>query len=383
MQLVTMRADTVKQQAVSWLWDRRIPLGKVTMLAGDPGLGKSFFTSQIAAWTTTTKFPDGATSLRKPGDVVFMSAEDDPNDTIRPRLEKHGADLSRVHIVDGVQRRDGKRVGLDLDQHLDALEQCVRSLERPRLIVIDPISAYLGQVDGNSNAQVRGLLRGLSDIAQRYGPSVLCVSHLSKGNAQMGKAVYRVMGSLAFVAAARVAYYLCEHPDDTTVRCLSVAKANLDVSRAIMSFKISDGRIAWKSMDEPISMRDLEGAGNGGQNGGQHGGPNGRQDASRSQRPALEFDRAREFLEECLPMGASASAGALFAAAEEEGLSERSLRRARASMGIVSRKVGEGWVWTRAGLLGALESEGPADLLDQMRNAPQHDGSDAQAERAS
>jgi len=377
MQLVTMRADTVKQQAVSWLWDRRIPLGKVTMLAGDPGLGKSFFTSQIAAWTTTTKFPDGATSLRKPGDVVFISAEDDPNDTIRPRLEKHGADLSRVHIVDGVQRRDGKRVGLDLDQHLDALEQCVRSLERPRLIVIDPISAYLGQVDGNSNAQVRGLLRGLSDIAQRYGPSVLCVSHLSKGNAQMGKAVYRVMGSLAFVAAARVAYYLCEHPDDATVRCLSVAKANLDVSRAIMSFKISDGRIAWKSMDEPISMRDLEGTNHGAPNAGQNGGNGG------GGRPALELDRAREFLEECLPMGASASAGALFAQAEEEGLSERSLRRARASMGIASRKVGDGWVWTRAGLLGACEGEAPADVLEQMRNAPRRAERDAQAERAS
>lgn len=379
MQLVTMRADTVKQQAVSWLWDRRIPLGKVTMLAGDPGLGKSFFTSQIAAWTTTTKFPDGATSLRKPGDVVFISAEDDPNDTIRPRLEKHGADLSRVHIVDGVQRRDGKRVGLDLDQHLDALEQCVRALERPRLIVIDPISAYLGQVDGNSNAQVRGLLRGLSDIAQRYGPSVLCVSHLSKGNAQMGKAVYRVMGSLAFVAAARVAYYLCEHPDDATVRCLSVAKANLDVSRAIMSFRISDGRIAWKSMDEPISMRDLEGANHGAQNAGQHGGGGN----GGGGRPALELDRAREFLEECLPMGASASAGALFAQAEEEGLSERSLRRARASMGIASRKVGDGWVWTRAGLLGACEGEAPADVLEQMRNAPRRAERDAQAERAS
>src|SRR5262249_51577459 len=129
---------------------------------------------------------------------------------IRPRLEMHGADLRLCHMLEGVRIGDRERVEpLNLDAHMGVLENALRSLDRPRLVVVDPITAYMGDADANSNAEVRGMLRELSMLAARYGPAIVCVTHLSKGG-ESSKAVYRSMGSLAFVAAARAVYYVTQ-----------------------------------------------------------------------------------------------------------------------------------------------------------------------------
>src|SRR4029450_6264221 len=136
------------------------------------------------------------------GDVIFRRAEDDPADTIRPRLEAAGANLQRIHIVEGVivgYRGDGTpgRRAFSLEEDLAALDVTLAKLKSVALVVIDPISAYLGGVDSHKNADVRALLAPVSELAARQNVAIVGVSHLSKATGS--KALMRVTGSLAFV----------------------------------------------------------------------------------------------------------------------------------------------------------------------------------------
>ncbi len=328
---VLVKGTQVQSRPVSWLWPGRVPLGKVVMLGGDPGLGKSFLTTYLAAQVSTGgAFADAPSGLRKPGSVLMLSAEDDAGDTIRPRLEAHGADLSRVHFLDGVVRRGGDSRGMmpELDRHMSAIESAVRSLDRCRLVVVDPISAYLGDVDGNSNGEVRGLIRALSDMAGRLGPAVVCVTHLNKGVG--GKAVYRMMGSLAFVAAARVAYYIAQDRTDPELRVMVPAKANLQIKRKGVSFKIEEGRVCFKSTDLELTDEEVDDPGRG------------------DERSMV--DDAREFLRVMLKDGPATTARLLMMATQA-GISEIALRRAKKSLGVrvFKSEAADGpWMWAIA-----------------------------------
>ena len=138
-----------------------------------------------------------------------------PADTIRPRLEAAGADLTRVHILDAIeeQAEDGEiiRRAFNLKSDLGRLETLLTELCDVRLLSIDPITAYLGDTDSHKNADVRALLAPLSDLAGRFGAAIVGVSYLSKAGGQ--KALLRVSGSLAFVAAARAAYLVASDED--------------------------------------------------------------------------------------------------------------------------------------------------------------------------
>ena len=155
------------------------------------------------------QWPDS--SERAPlGGVVMLSAEDDAADTIRPRLDAAGADCSRVSLLAGVSRFDLEAnerflATFNLARDLRALEEAIESTPDCRLVVIDPISAFCGATDSHKNADVRGLLAPLSELAQRQHVAVVGVNHLNKSGAG-GPAIYRTMGSLAFVAAARAAW---------------------------------------------------------------------------------------------------------------------------------------------------------------------------------
>jgi putative DNA primase/helicase len=217
---VISRLDQVPRSSVRWLWPGRVPLGKTTLIAGDPGLGKSFVTLDMAARASNADdWPDDAPcSVYRRGDdmpgpddpkdgtigpydvpvaadTVLLSAEDDPADTLRPRLEALGADLRRIRTLNAVRFAASNREPgpVRLDRDLQALDRALDHCSRPRLVIIDPISAYLGQADGNSNHEMRRLMASLGELAARRGVAVVCVTHLSKGGAG-GKAVYRAMG---------------------------------------------------------------------------------------------------------------------------------------------------------------------------------------------
>jgi hypothetical protein len=214
-QIVVRRASEIKAEPVAWLWPDRIALGKQTLVAGDPGLGKSQFTTFLTAVVTTGgEWPCGEGRAEQ-GNVVIFSAEDDAGDTIVPRLMAAGADCSRVQIAEAVTTDDGRgnrsRRMFQLQADLARLEALLSKIGDVRLVIIDPISAYLGGVDTHRNSDVRGVLGLVADMAGRQHVAVVAVSHWNKAGA--GSALNRVTGSGAFVAAVRGSYMIARDPD--------------------------------------------------------------------------------------------------------------------------------------------------------------------------
>jgi putative DNA primase/helicase len=214
------RVSDIAARQVQWLWLGRIPRGKVTMLAGHPGLGKSQLVLAIAAIVTTGgRLPVDGTRAEN-GSAVILSAEDDAEDTIRPRLDAAGADLARCQVIGAVRdRRNGgceTRRGFSVLDDLPLLATELAGIGDAALVVIDPITAYLGAIDSHRNAEVRAALAPLAELAAQYRVAVLAVSHLRKS--LDGEAILRVSGSLAFVAAARAAYIVTRDPGDATRR---------------------------------------------------------------------------------------------------------------------------------------------------------------------
>ena len=246
----------VEPQPVRWLWNGRIALGKLTLLVGDPGLGKSFLSMDIVARTTRgLPWPDDPESAPPVGDVLLLNAEDDPADTIRPRLDAAGADVRRVHVLEGVKYIDPETLKptfslFNLVRHLDALENELKKRPETRLVVIDPVSAFLGDTDSHNNAEVRGMLAPLAALAARYGVALVIISHLNK-NAAM-QAIYRATGSLAFPAAARTVWLVAKDQDDESRRLLLCLKNNLAKEPPGLAFRITRGAVDW--LPGPVTM---------------------------------------------------------------------------------------------------------------------------------
>ena len=196
----------VEPKPINWLWTEKIARGKLTLISGDPGLGKSLITVALAsAVSNGARWPVGGGNAPQ-GSVILLSDEDAIADTIRPRLDAAGADCSRVHALQMVQEitEEGETLnrGFNLATDVERLAAVVKRLGDVALIQIDPISAYLGGIDSHKNADVRALLSPLSDLAERFNVAIVVVTHLNKGS---GAAMYRSVGSIAFTAAARTA----------------------------------------------------------------------------------------------------------------------------------------------------------------------------------
>lgn len=328
--LETVRVSDVQAEPVRWLWPNRFALGKVSLIAGDPGLGKSMLALTIGAHVTTKRnWPaDGTACVR--GSVLLVSGEDDVADTIRPRLEAAGADITKVEVV-GLVRKGNRRCGFSLEADTDQLIAKAGNMEECRLIVIDPISAYLGGTDSHNNADVRGLLAKLQGAAARIGAAVLMVTHLNKGG-ERSNALYRATGSLAFVAAARAAFVVCKDRDDPRRRLFLPLKNNLAEDRTGIAYRIVRGVNGAPCLSfeaEPVTIT-AEAALS-----GQSAGPKPREEA-------------KEWLRERLARGPVYSK-AIMEEAAAEGLAEKTIRRAKDQLGIVALKskgdMSGGWLW--------------------------------------
>lgn len=324
--LISTFAD-VRPRSVQWLWPRRVPIGKLTLLAGDPGLGKSFITLDMAARVSgCAPWPDADSPVRLPGDALILSAEDDPGDTIRPRLDAQGADCSRVHFIRGIKFANGVDSLLRLDRDLQAVARALKDLPRARLVVIDPISAYMGDTDANSNAEVRRMLSGLSHLAEAANVAVVAVTHLTKG--QQTKTLYRAMGSLAFTAAARCVYAVAKDPHDDQRRIVVPVKSNLDVVQTGLAYTITDGVLRWVDTQVTTTIEEVE-------------------------QPAEPVE-GDSILEAAQWLDGVLSGGPIDAARVRElaagvGIPWMTIRRAKKRAGVISRMVREGgeqrWVW--------------------------------------
>jgi hypothetical protein len=266
-----VRLSRVQPSAVRWLWTDRLALGKLTLLAGDPGLGKSYLTLDLAARVSSGRpLPSEA----EPGDadnrygkpprkVILLSAEDDPADTIRPRLDAAAADPDNVLLLEGIRTHDTVRP-TNLRHDIEHLDRLVSQLHGEcRLIVIDPISAYLGDDEGHSNTKVRHLLAPLAKLAQDHHLAVLAVTHLNKGGGSGGggqSAIYRTMGSLAFTAAARAVHLVARDPDDPDGpgRLMLPIKNNLGHDRTGWGFRLEAVRRAARADELSPADRDVD-----------------------------------------------------------------------------------------------------------------------------
>ena len=185
--LIYRRLSDVQAKPILWLWKGRFARGKVSMIAGNPGLGKSQITASMAAIVSTGGVWPVDRIACECGNVIILSAEDDPSDTIRPRLEAAGADLSRLYVLDAVvegYHSDGGEIRrtFNLKSDINRLGDMLAEIGEVALIVIDPISAYLGGTDSHNNADIRALLSPLSELAAKYSAAIVCVSHLNKNS---------------------------------------------------------------------------------------------------------------------------------------------------------------------------------------------------------
>ena len=259
--VVTCMAD-VQPKSIDWLWRHRFPLGRLSLLVGAPGGGKSYLTCEMAARVSTgADWPDGSPCER--GTVLLVTAEDDAADTIRPRLDACGADPQQVHQLTAVRRVD-EETGKPRDllftlADVPALEDAMRRV-RPSLVVIDPIGSFLGgDTDSHRDNEVRAVLAPVAALAERYGSAVLIVAHRRKGNA--GSADETAMGSRAFSGLARVVWHLSRDAEDPTRnrRLLLNGKNNLAAECHGLAFSIQGqpvGAIVWESAPVEMSADD-------------------------------------------------------------------------------------------------------------------------------
>lgn len=233
----------VQPQAIDWLWPERIARGKVSMIAGDPGLGKSMLTVALAsAVSTGARWPVSGGNAPI-GSVIMLSAEDSLADTIRPRLDAAEADCSKIYAIEMVRERtaggEETERSFSLAKDIEILSDLLTTHPDCRLITIDPVSAYLDGTDSHKNSDVRALLSPLSEMAEKHGVAIVTITHLNKGG---GIAIYRATGSLAFVAAARSVLGVIKDREDSARRLVLPIKNNLGADTSGLAYRIETAR---------------------------------------------------------------------------------------------------------------------------------------------
>lgn len=335
-ELLTRRLSQIEVSAIRWLWQGRIARGRLGLLIGHPGEGKSWASMAVAAALTLGAALPGESSGRPPCDVLVASAEDDPGDTLRPRFDGLGGDPDRLTVIDGVATDDGER-GLALPRDIAVLDAELRVAAlagRPYgQLIIDPLAAYLpGDLDSHRDVSVRAALAPLARLAQEHDVAILAVSHLTKG--ARDTPMLRAQGSIAFTAAARTVLALGRDPQDpegSPVRHLLVVKSNIGPLAVGLKFTLERGQFGWLG-ESQLTGRALMGR---------------QVEADAADGGALA--EARDVLQQILANG-SVEAKVALADAEAAGISQASTRRARQELGVEAVKHGFGsdgrWVWS-------------------------------------
>lgn len=221
--------SSVTQRKVEWLWYPYIPYGKLTILQGDPGEGKSTFMLNIAALLTRGKeMPDGF-RVPEPQRVVYQTAEDNLSDTVKPRLVAAGADCSQIAYI------------LDEDRPLtleDSRIEKVIQETQARLFILDPLQAYLSQdSDMFSAGRMRQQLRRLADIASKHNCAIVVIGHMNKASGE--KNLYRGLGSIDIAAIARSVLMISRDKDDPAIRYMFPVKSSLAPEGATIAFSFN------------------------------------------------------------------------------------------------------------------------------------------------
>jgi len=321
----------VEPERVTWLWSGRIPLGKLTVMDGDPGQGKSTIALDLAARVTRGwTMPDGDGGCA-PAGVVILSGEDGLADTIVPRLMVAGADLDRVVALNSCPNREGEGEHPPvLPDDLPFIRAAIARV-KAQLVVIDPLMAYLsGDTNSHKDQDIRRVLFQVATLAEETGAAVLVVRHLNKTSGS--PAIYRGGGSIGIIGAARSGLLVASDPDDDTHKVLACTKSNLSSPPESLGFHLeaTEGgaaRVVWDgtsayTASALLAVPDTD-----------------------EERHAI--DDAKDFLVTALCEGPVAGSQ-IIAEARGAGISERTLKRAKAALGVTSRKgsMTGPWVWS-------------------------------------
>jgi hypothetical protein len=236
----------ITRQNIDWLIPGWIPLGKLTVLDGDPGLGKSTFLADITARVSSHGI--GFNQRQGPtGDVIFLSAEDCLEDTVRPRLEAAGANLERIHTIRCMVQGEEERP-VEIPADLPFIDDMIDRY-KAKLFILEPLAAYLCGADANKDQEIRRVLYKLSRIAEKRNCAVITMRHLNKHMG--GKAIYRGNMSIGVIGHARVGLLVAEDPDDQEKRILAMPKINCGPRQQSLRFglevvpELEVCRIAW------------------------------------------------------------------------------------------------------------------------------------------
>jgi AAA domain len=319
-------ADQIEPADVQWLWPGWLPLGKLVVLDGAPEVGKSTLMSDLAAKLSRGQLGG------PPSATLFVTVEEAAADSIVPRLIAAGADRSKVHVWRPAD-------DFTVPDKVDRLAEAIGSTGA-RLVVLDPVSDFLG-VSMTDEQSVRRALRALARLAEATGCTVLCIRHLRKQEG--GPAIYRGLGSVGVVAAARVVWLLGHHPRGEGRRVLAVTKSNVGERPVARAFRLTDRRIEWLAEETWMAAEDV--------------------------RPTGEPSQA-EWLRTQLASGPK-KMKRLVAEARVLGMSQRTLERAKEALQIVSKRYYEAWYWCLPGQdpRSRFSSLRPLDEIDPEKEA--------------
>ncbi len=323
-QLVVVKASDVEPEEIQWLWHERLALGKLSLMVGNPGQGKSYASCALAAAITRGgKLPSHEGDVVQ-GDVLMFAVEDGIADTIRPRLDIVEANASKVHIVPG-KKENGKDKHISLETDLDLIEEHLRK-GNYKLIILDPVNAYLGgSIDSYKDSEIRSVLSPVALMAERHNVAIICIMHLNKS--QGANVIYRILGSIGYVGVARTVLFVGEHPVNYQERIIDCVKTNIGNTPVPIAFELDNGKFLWIG-ETDVGANDVLNAQGG------------------EAKSAL--NDAEHFLREELSDG-TRKQKEISKAAEDANISKRTLERAKTKLKVESRFVRldkqRYWVW--------------------------------------
>lgn len=312
-ELQMIKMSEIQSQEVAWLWYPFIPYGKLTIVQGDPGDGKTTLVLNIAAKLSKGEGIDREMKLTEPLTVIYQSAEDGLADTVKPRLEVAGANCENISVID----ESIKSLSM-IDERLE--EAVIRT--KAKLLILDPIQAYLGgDMDMNRANEARDMTKKLAALAEKYQCAIVLVGHMNK--AAGNKAAYRGMGSIDFFAVARSVLLVGRVEGEANIRAVVQIKNNLAAFGHPKAFELSEDGFHWLG-DYEITADEVLGG---------------------IAPKANKLEQAKRLLREVAETNNAVQSNEIFNLAEEQGISRRTLKNAKKELGIRAKRINNSWYW--------------------------------------
>ena len=313
IKLKMIRMSEVQSQEIEWLWYPFIPYGKLTIIQGDPGDGKTTMVLNLAAKLSKGEALDENMKVTEPVNVIYQTAEDGLADTVKPRLELAGADCERIIVID----ESDKSLSM-VDERLE--QAIVRT--GARLLILDPIQAYLGGgMDMNRANEARDMTKKLGALAEKTKCAIILIGHMNKASGN--KAAYRGMGSIDFFAVARSVLLVGRVEGESNTRAVVQIKNNLAAFGHPKAFALSED--GFKGLgDYEITVDEVLGG---------------------ITPKANKMEQAKQMLRELAETQSAVLSNEIFDRANELGISKRTLENAKKELGVQTRKINNAWYW--------------------------------------